>query len=260
MECERFEELTSLHLSGELTTEQDEEYNRHRSGCRTCAALLNEQIRADHLLRTSLAEVPVQAETLQERVRRKIDGPAWRGLLPGWRALQVACVAATLLIVGIVVTGHLQSAPEEVLLESAAADHVEDAIERLPKAGWVTNSGEAEKLAERVLGDGRPVRLFAPSGYTLARARVCNLEGKAQAWLHLIYEQGGREVSFFVRSATVSSATAGQLALADEPRGRTVGRYAAAGARRHGLGIVFVGAVTRAESIEMVRSAATSIS
>jgi hypothetical protein len=106
----------------------------------------------------------------------------------------------------------------------------------------------------RVVGDAQPVVALSSAGYRVVRARPCSLEGKRETWLHLIYAQGDREISFFVRSGRVTPASSGQLALKDEPSSRRVGELEVVGLRRGDYGIVVVGNLSRADALRMAVS------
>ena len=81
MRCDQFEESIALHLSGEISQELGGEFAQHRAACPHCAALLQEQIRADRLLRASLSAQPVNPLAVKDRVWRKIDSPWWSRVL-----------------------------------------------------------------------------------------------------------------------------------------------------------------------------------
>ena len=258
--CNEFDDLVSLYLSDELDAARRREFNQHVASCSTCASLLERQARADDLLRSSLATLPVPTAAVRSRVSARIHvAPWWRQIFQT-RRFQFALVS-TLLVIATIFFLRSRSDPRAVyLFETAAADHVECVVERMEKAGWVTDVPATEQLAMQLVGDARPVRALAPAGYTLLRARPCRLEGKAKIWLHLIYSRGAREISFFVRSSRNSPGSTGQLALTANLSSQRVGDLEVVGFQRGGYGIVFVADLSRNEALRVAGAAADWIS
>jgi anti-sigma factor RsiW len=260
MRCHEFDELASPYLSDELEVSRRREVDAHLAGCAACASLLERQLRADELLRSSLAAVPVAAPAVQSRVRARMQAaPWWHRFLevPGPRV----ALASVALLIGIALL--LRGGPEPEALElfqSAAADHVEDVVERIEKPGWTASSREAEELALRMVGDTRPLGALTNAGYLLARARLCALEGKAQPWLHLIYTRGGREISLFVRSRMVSAGSPGQRALTADLSFRREDALEVVGFQRGEFGMVLVADLSRSEARRIAQAAADSVS
>jgi len=260
MRCAEFDELNAAYVSGELDTRRQQAFEEHLATCAACASLLQEQLRVDTLLRASLTSSVVRTSAVKNRVRAAMAVVPWWRRLVETRSVQVA-FACVLILMAAVSIGRLRfdrSAAD--LLQTAAADHVEDVVQRLEKDGWVRDPSDAERLAVRVVGDARPLRALAASGYVLVKARPCQLEGKAETWLHLIYRQGAREVSLFVRSSRVAPESKGQLALAGTPARDQVGDLEVVGLRQGDYGLVFVGAVSSPEAVRIAAAAARWVS
>ena len=260
MRCNEFDELASSYLSGELDAAGRREFDQHLAGCSTCNSLLERQVRADDLLRSSLATPAVLAAAVQSRVRARIHAaPWWRQIFQA-RRFQLA-FASTLLVIATVIFLRSRFDSGAVhLFETAAADHVECVVERMEKPGWLTDLREVEQLAVQIVGDARPVRSFAPAGYTLVKARPCRLEGKAKTWLHLIYSRGAREISFFIRNTRISPESKGQLALTADLSSQRVGDLEVVGFQRGSYGILFVADLSRPEALQIAGAAADWIS
>src|SRR5690349_17384470 len=161
MRCNEFDDMASLYLSEELDTARRHEFNQHLAGCSTCASLLERQVRADDLLRSSLATLPVSTAAVRSRVGARIHAAPWWREIFQTRRFQFA-LASTLLVIAITVFMRFRSDPRAVyLFETAAADHVECVVERMEKAGWLTDVGATEQLAIQIVGDARPVRGLA---------------------------------------------------------------------------------------------------
>ena len=180
MRCNEFDDLASLYLSDELDAARRRDFDQHVAGCSTCASLLGHQVRADELLRSSLATLPVPTAAVRSRVSARIHAAPWWREIFQTRRFQFA-LASTLLVIVIISFLRSRSDPRAAyLFETAAADHVECVVQRIEKAGWLTDVGATEQLAIQIVGDARPVRGLAPAGYTLVKARPCRLEGKAK--------------------------------------------------------------------------------
>jgi anti-sigma factor RsiW len=257
MRCNEFDELASLFLSDELDPARRIEFERHLTGCADCALLFERQRRADELLRESLAAAPVAAAAVQARVREQMQAePLWRRVFAvrGLRPILVSAAVALAIAIGF--TARPGAHPLDYLLETAAADHVEDLTLKLAKPGWVAGERAIEPVAVQWVGDARSLGAFAADGYTLVKAKPCPLEGKSEMWLHLIYTRGGRDVSLFVRNRKVSPASRGQLALASSLACSRVDGLEVVGLQRGDYGIVLVADVSRDEARRLAGAAA----
>jgi anti-sigma factor RsiW len=260
MRCNEFDELASLYLSDGLDAERRREFDKHVAGCSPCTALLDRQVRADDLLRSSFATLPVSTAAVQSRVLARIHAVPWWRQIFQTRRFQFALVS-TLLVIATIAFLRSRSDPRTAyLFETAAADHVECVVDRIEKAGWLTDVQATEQLAVQIVGDARPVRALAPAGYTLVRARPCRLEGKSKTWLHLIYSHGAREVSFFIRNSRISPESKGQLALTADLSSQRVGDLEVVGFQRGAYGIVFVAGLSHDEALRVAGAAAHWIS
>jgi hypothetical protein len=143
----------------------------------------------DARLREALgAELP-DASRIERAVRRRISGERSRR----W------AIAAAAVVLLAAVLGYRMLRTERLFIE-AAIDHRLEVTDHQPRH-WRSDPAEIAKLAARYqLPD--PAAL-APEGYRLEHAKMCGLDG--QPALHLVYTNGGGEVSLFVRAQTGGS-------------------------------------------------------
>jgi hypothetical protein len=180
--------------------------------------------------------------------------PTWRRIFE-LRALRPILASAALAI-AILFAVRPGTDSRAYLLETAAADHVEDITLQIEKPGWIAAERDIEPMAVQWVGDARSLGAFAAEGYTLVKAKPCPLEGKSEVWLHLIYSRGGHDVSLFVRNRKVTTASRGQIALAPDPSCSRVGDLEVVGLQRGDYGIVFVADVSRDEARRLAGAAA----
>ena len=183
MNCREIEELAPLYLSGELEEDRRAAFRAHLAQCRSCAAELDQQAALDARLRDTVAELPDAS-----RVERSV-----RGHITRQRVWRFAAVAAGVLLVSAL--GYRMLRPVSRLYTDAALDHRLEVMERQPRH-WRSDPVEVEKLAARyAMSD---VAALAPAGYRLEHAKMCGIDGKPA--LHLVYTNGDREVSVYVRA------------------------------------------------------------
>ena len=262
MECREFDELTGFYLSDELDPARRAEYDRHVERCAACAEQLALQRRADDLLRASSTVPPFAAAAVVARVRERMQArPWWRRMLETLAAgpLPVYALGAAALLIAIVVHPGSVSDSRAYLVDTAAADHREDLIERIDKPGWAVGERDAGRLAVQWTGDARSLDALAPEGYTLVKTKPCPLEGKSEPWLHLVYARDGREVSLFVRSSDISSPSRGQRALTAEPACARVRDLEVVARQRGRYSLVLVADVSRDEALRLADAAADAI-
>jgi hypothetical protein len=78
----------------------------------------------------------------------------------------------------------------------AAEDHQSEVIDHSPRP-WLSDPAQIEALAEKQ-GIGVAIPGELASGYRLARGKICWLDERV--YLHLVYSDGGREFSLFLRA------------------------------------------------------------
>jgi anti-sigma factor RsiW len=187
MNCADIEEFAPLYLSGELEEGRRAQFVAHLAQCRGCAVEMEQQARWDAQLRQASTELP-DAAAVERSVRVSILR------LRAWRFAAVAAVVVLAAILGYRV---LRPEPVSRLYADAALDHRLEVMEHQPRR-WRSDPAEIEKLAARYkLPD---VAALAPAGYRLEHAKMCGIDGKPA--LHLVYTNGSREFSVYVRGRT----------------------------------------------------------
>jgi anti-sigma factor RsiW len=184
MNCKDIEELAPLYLSGEMEEDRKVLFHTHLAECRSCAVKMEQHRAMDARLRKALCAGLPDAGALERSVSRQI-------VRERSRRWMLAMAAAALLIAAVL--GYRMLRPEK-LYRDAALDHRQEVVEHQPRH-WRTDLVEIEKLAARYeLAD---VTALAPEGYRLEHAKMCGIDG--QPALHLVYTNGAREFSVFVR-------------------------------------------------------------
>ncbi len=187
MNCREIEEIAPLYLSGELEEDQRALFRVHLAQCRRCAAEIERQVALDARVVEAVSEMPDASAVAQSVGRRIARERAWR----------FAAVAAALVFAAFLGYRGLRPAPVSRLYADAALDHRLEVIEHQPRR-WRTDPAEIDKLATRY--ELTNLAALAPEGYRLEHAKMCGIDGKPA--LHLVYTNGSREFSVFVRART----------------------------------------------------------
>ena len=182
MTCTEIAALTPAHLSGDLEPELRADFDEHLAQCASCARELEQFAAADARLRAAFDQPLPDTGAMERTVRRRIV----RQTATRWALAAAGVVLA--------VSGYALLAPNRVMRD-AALDHRMEVSLRQPRH-WRTDAGEIAQLTARYsLADASAL---APAGFRLEKAKVCGLAG--QPALHLVYTDGAREVSVFVRA------------------------------------------------------------
>lgn len=185
MNCREIEEIAPLYLSGELEDDQRALFGAHLAQCRSCAAEMAGQVALDARVLDAVAEMP-DATAVQGSVRRRIARER------GWR---IVAAAAAVVFAAFLGYRALRPVPVSRVYADAALDHRLEVMEHQPRR-WRTDPMEIGKLAARY--ELTDLAALAPEGYRLEHAKMCGLDGKPA--LHLVYTDGRREFSVFVRA------------------------------------------------------------
>ncbi len=130
-------------------------------------------------------------------VRKRIAAESLRRLI----AISTGVAAAIL----IVILGYWHRTPQ--LFKEAARDHRIEVTEHKPRH-WRSSDADIAALT-------RPYSLpIAPAGYRLEHAKICGLERGPV--LHLVYTNGAREFSVYIRQRGGSSLPGGAFAVGPE--------------------------------------------
>jgi hypothetical protein len=231
MNCSEIAELEPLFLSGEMPAEERDSFRAHLAGCRNCAVNVERQQALDRGLRDAFSLPDVSS--LQQSVRHQIARK---------RSSRIAMITAAAAAVLFAVFLGYRLRPGDVLSD-AARDHRLEVMEHQPRR-WKTDPAEIQKLAARfALADPST---SASTNYHLERAKMCGLAG--QPALHLVYSNGVREFSVYVRTRTAADR---------DPRAVRLGSENLATLQTDRLEAVVVTAGSSSECLEFSRFAAT---
>ncbi len=95
-------------------------------------------------------------------------------------------------------TGRVATAPDPVCA-AAAGDHHREVVDGRPRT-WLRDDAAIEALAAREGIETGAIPRLGAAGLRLDRARLCRLDGSP--FLHLVYSDGRRDVSVFLRKAS----------------------------------------------------------
>jgi hypothetical protein len=88
----------------------------------------------------------------------------------------------------------------------AARDHRVEVVEHQRRT-WLTDAAAIDALAVRQGLSAPAAEAIAPAGYRLERGKLCRLGGRV--FLHLVYSNGAREFSLYLRDRAPSEAFPG---------------------------------------------------
>ncbi len=218
MNCQEFQNLCELYLTGELDQERAAALAAHLGNCSSCAQQFAGIIALDDQVRRSVLALEEDSRGIERRVQEAIaagvsaennsDGARWNRWVP--------IAAALLLAVGLAFLIRLQEARAAGRVVAAAQrDHRFEITEGQLRR-WLVEDAAIEKLAASQGVAAQQLRALTPAGYRLAQGKICRLDG--QLFLHLVFAQGATKVSVFVRQSESRSAlvrTAGAAGFCD---------------------------------------------
>jgi hypothetical protein len=191
MNCNDIAELSPLYLSGELDAPRAAPFAAHLKACPRCALEIERQIELDARLRGAVLAGEPATGALDSRIRRRISAER-RSKTAHW-VLAAAGAAAILLIAGLGLRMWPTHEPVRVCAD-AARDHRIEIVLRQPRT-WIRDQSGIQALAARLTLPPSVIPSF--TGYRLERGKLCRLDGRV--FLHLVYSNGAREFSFFMR-------------------------------------------------------------
>jgi anti-sigma factor RsiW len=198
MNCSELEELAPLYLSGELSGGLNGPRRRafagHLAECRACALALERYASLDERLREAVNREAVNTAGLEASVRARISAARSRN----WR------IAAAALLVAAAGLGYLIGPSAEMprVYADAVRDHRIEVVQHRPRR-WRSGAAEIEAITSGFDLSEAQAMALAPDGFRLEYAKVCGLAGLPV--LHLVYTDGAREVSVYVRRNETSS-------------------------------------------------------
>ena len=186
MNCQDVQQLCPLYLSGELDGPRADEFAAHLKTCSACATEVEQQVELDRKLGSIVRSEEIDSSAVDNRVRKMIARPR------RWFAVGSIAAAVLIAMVGYQV-GWGRTAR---VYADAARDHRREVVERQHRT-WYFDPEEVRALAGRAGVSSSVVGALAANGYRLECGKLCRLDGRP--FLHLIYSNGSRELSVFVR-------------------------------------------------------------
>jgi anti-sigma factor RsiW len=261
MNCSDIHELAPLYVCGELDAAHAAEFDVHLKQCPSCLHEIEAQSRLDARLRQALLAEDVDVVRVNRRIRERMAGetvePSVVSVEPrGSRWLKAALGIAAAFV--LAVAGYF-SFPGRFarVYADAAQDHQMEVVDHGPRH-WTTDPTELAGLEQR-LGISLHVPEELAGGYHLEHGKICRLDG--QLYLHLVYTDGTREFSLFLRprdgerlTGRISGASNGRLLRASDSGNEHLAAFATSQ-------LIAVIAVDKpaGESVECARAASSSI-
>jgi anti-sigma factor RsiW len=254
MNCVEALHLEPLYVSGDLDPKTMAEIDLHLGVCANCALHWKERDRLDELVREAVNGKEVDAAAVIERARRQMRLSPQKAM-----AWKYAAAAASLVFALAATIILLRPSPREPALYSLAAeDHRVEVIDHAPRE-WIRGAGRIEQVLQQKVAVAGLVQTLEPDGYHIERAMVCPLANRQ--YVHLIYSNGAREVSFFIRQKE-GEQLAGEVV--DHVNGIPVHTSRAKGLEIAGfqsaqLTILVVGSLPRDETVHFAVHAASGV-
>jgi hypothetical protein len=165
----------------------------------------NEMEQIDSRLQAAFSEQLPDAAAIQHAVRKRIAAERSR-------SFAILAVAAALVLAAIGY-GLLRRASRVGVYAELARDHRMEVMERQQRH-WRNGPAEIEPLVARYGVTAPMLAGFAPVGYYLLHAKSCGIAGMPV--LHLVYSNGNREISIYVRQHVGSGIRSGSFTVNSE--------------------------------------------
>lgn len=197
MNCSEARYYTPLKLSGELEGALLHKFDAHLFICPSCRQNLRDDTDLDISIRNASDERwdfgHVEARVLATIRSEGTPESRRRPLIWG---LGMAAAVLTM-VIGLAFYLFPERKSPLTIYRDAADDHRAEVAGHM-KLKWEHDPGAILALVSRVGGTGILTEQIAPPGFHLDRARICKL--LSHRYVHLVYSDGQREVSYFVRS------------------------------------------------------------
>jgi hypothetical protein len=161
----------------------------------------------DAQLRAAILAEPMDTTALDAHIRKQIAVEVNRRRVHRGKWIAAAGVAALL---AIAVGGYwfLPNRGSAAMCADAARDHRAEVVEH-QRRNWLTDAAAIDALAARRGLSAPAAEAMAPAGYHLERGKLCRLGGRV--FLHLVYSNGAREFSFYLRDSAPSETFPGTV-------------------------------------------------
>ena len=199
LNCSDIHELAPLYVCGELEPARAAEFDAHLKSCPRCLQEIEEQSRLDAQLRQALLAEGIDVQRVNRHIRERIAAETVQPTVISAprRSMRGLAAIAGIAAAFVLLAGTYLMAPGRFsrVYADAAEDHQSEVIEHSPRR-WYVEPAQIVKL-EQYLGISMSVPQDLSDGYHLQRAKICQLDGKL--YLHLVYTDGTREFSLFLR-------------------------------------------------------------
>jgi anti-sigma factor RsiW len=194
MNCRDIADLSPLYHSRELAAAQLREFESHLGRCRSCALELERQASMDARLRAAVDHEMPETAALDRSIMERIStASSRRREFSRWF---IGAAAAAVLLIACSAWWAAVQKPAPRLYADAARDHQMEVVQHQPRR-WRSGAAEIDALAARYGLSGKAAATLGPAGFRLEHAKTCGLEGRPV--LHLVYSNGAREVSLYLR-------------------------------------------------------------
>jgi len=254
MNCDELEFLTPLYLTSELDATRLAEFEQHLGRCTLCGRNLEAIRLCDDLLLNARHEKPFNTEKVRQRVSNEIRRSTRRRFLfarPVY-ALRIGGALLSLIVLGIYITWP-RSLPQSVYA-AAQGDHYIEVVQQSDRP-WLETPDEIKAFVLDELGEVDFLDQLTPAGYHLARALHCYL--LKERYVHLVYQNGTRDISIFVRPRDAElPGPPVEIANGCGLHAASVNKFEIAGFQSRRYRVFLVGDLSRAESLQIARRAA----
>ena len=198
MNCSEVQYYGPLYHSGELEEPFLQDFQQHMEICANCEETIRRERATDEALRL-LSDEPVDTTRIREVILVKIQQD--RTPNKGFRITWWQGIGGTAALMALTLVTYLSLRPSAPLpltiYRDAADDHRAEVVEHM-KLRWAQDDASILSLLKTVGATEELTQQITPAGFHLDRARVCKL--LSHRYVHLVYTDGTREVSYFLRS------------------------------------------------------------
>ncbi len=198
MDCEIFKEKLYLFIDGELSGDGSAPMDEHSRSCPGCAALLENEKKADLLIRDGISRTEAPSE-LRERIFGMLGEPSGLNIISRLRLLPkpvTVSVMAVLLLVVFSFPLIFRQSPVTPLFAESVSSHVKFTGGEMPAGISSENPSEIKDWFRGKLDFEVFIPDLSRSGYGLSGAGVCRINGREAAWL--AYEKESGYISVFL--------------------------------------------------------------
>ncbi len=151
----------------------------------------------DEQLRAAILAEPLDTAWLDARILAQLGRSQYESRIQRGKWIAAIGIAALL---AIAVGGYffLPNRGNAAMCADAARDHRLEVVERSQRR-WLTDVAAVDALATKQGFSARSTAALAVPGYRVARGKLCRLGGRV--FLHVVYSDGAREYSFYLRDS-----------------------------------------------------------